>query len=66
MRPPFRLDLSVDLFAVDVDGVAVVTNQAELETLMNELESLPAGVPEPDAEPVWAAVIRVIGRDPRT
>ena len=65
MRPPYRLDLSVDLFAVDVEGAAVVTSQAELEALMSQLESLCACVPEPHPAQVWAEVIRVIGRDPR-
>jgi hypothetical protein len=66
MRLPFRLDMSVDLFDVDVDGIAVVTSQAEPEALMDELESLHAHVPEPHPAQVWAEVTRVIGRDPRS
>ncbi len=43
-----------------------VTRQAELEALMDELESLHAHVPEPHPAQVWAEVTRVIGRDPRS
>lgn len=66
MRLPLRLDMSVDLFDVEVDGVAVVTSQAELEALTDGLESLHAHVPQPHPAQVWAEVIRVIGRDPRS
>jgi hypothetical protein len=65
VRLPYRLDLSVDLFAVDVDGVTVVTSQAELEALSDGLDSLHGCWPDPHPACVWAVVTRALGRDPR-
>jgi hypothetical protein len=66
VRLPFRLDLSLNLFSIEVEGVAVVTDQAELEALSDELKSLNICRPDPHAAQVWAVVIQVLGRDPRT
>ena len=65
MELPYRLDMMVDLFELTMEGVPVLLDLTELQALQVALAELRSCRPEPEAEQVWAAVVRVLSRDPR-
>jgi hypothetical protein len=65
MELPYRLDLTVDLFDLTIDGVAMLLDQGELHAVQVELAEVRSCWPEPKSEQLWAAVRRALGRDPR-
>jgi hypothetical protein len=65
MDLPYRLDLTVDLFELTVAGSVVLLSEDELRAVQGELAGLRSCWLEPKEEQMWAAVTRVLGRDPR-
>ena len=63
---PYRLDMMVDLFELTVERTPVLLDQGELEAVQAGLAELRSCWPDPKSEQVWAAVVHVLGRDPRT
>lgn len=65
MLLPYRLDLHVDLFEINVADTPVLLNQDELERVCDEIQQVEACWPEPKPAQLWAAITRGLGRDPR-
>jgi len=62
---PYRLDMRLDAFDLEIDGHTFVVGQQELDRVRAGIDGVYACWPEPKPAQLWTAVIDALGRDPR-
>ncbi len=65
MGMPYRLDMRLDLFDLELDNHTLLLGQQELHAVQTRLDEVFACWSEPSTVQLWAAVTDVLGRDPR-